>query len=419
MDMKRILLLVVCLAACLHLHAQLTLDECRRAARANYPLVRQYRLIEQSEAYTLSNAGRGNLPQVSLSGKVSYQSDATKLPFTLPDVDFHGLPKDQYQVMVEIQQNIWDGGVIRNRKQYTKSEAEEAVRRLDVSMYALDSRVDQIFFGILLLDEQLRQNAIFHDDLERNLHRVSACLDNGIAHEADVDAVQVEILNNGQQRIALETSRVAYVRMLALLMGRELEPDVAFERPELPHREEAFAIRRPELLLYEAQERTLDVRRQGLRSGYLPRFSLFAQGAYGNPGLNLLKDKFGAYYVVGARMSWNFGSLYTLKNDLHKLELERQRIDSERNLFLLDTHLQLAGQEGTISALRRQMEKDEEIIRLRANISRSAEVKVAEGTLSVTEMLRELTAENLARQTKVQHEVQLLLEVYKQKHLTN
>ena len=412
--MKRILLLVVCLAACLHLHAQLTLDECRRAARANYPLVRQYRLIEQSEAYTLSNAGRGNLPQVSLSGKVSYQSDATKLPFTLPDVDFHGLPKDQYQMMVEIQQNIWDGGVIRNRKQYTKSEAEETVRRLDVSMYALDSRVDQIFFGILLLDEQLRQNAIFHDDLERPVFFANFVY-GPIAVERRHQDLRTILRTNSRR--GTDTGGPSHGSVQC--QGRELEPDVAFERPELPHREEAFAIRRPELLLYEAQERTLDVRRQGLRSGYLPRFSLFAQGAYGNPGLNLLKDKFGAYYVVGARMSWNFGSLYTLKNDRHKLELERQRIDSERNLFLLDTHLQLAGQEGTISALRRQMEKDEEIIRLRANISRSAEVKVAEGTLSVTEMLRELTAENLARQTKVQHEVQLLLEVYKQKHLTN
>ena len=210
------------------------------------------------------------------------------------------------------------------------------------------------------------------------------------------------------------------VSLLSLLpLVRELDPDIVFERPALPSQEEALAIRRPELLLYEAQERTLDVRRRGLRSGYLPRFSLFAQGAYGNPGLNFLKDKFGAYYVIGARMNWNFGSLYTLKNDRHKLELERRRIDSERNLFLLDTRLQLAGQEGTIVSLRRQMEKDEEIIRLRANISRSAETKVAEGTLSVTEMLRELAAENLARQTKVQHEVQLLLEVYKQKHLTN
>ncbi len=281
------------------------------------------------------------------------------------------------------------------------------------------NRVNQIFFGILLIDEQLKQNALFHEELERNLQNVSAYRDNGTANDADVDAVNVEILNNKQQRITLETNRRSYVRMLALLTGKELSPDILLERPVLPAEESALVIRRPELSLYDAQEHTLDIRRQHLRTGYLPRLSLFAQGGYGNPGLNMLKDKFEAYYIVGARMNWNFGSLYTLKNDRRKLDTEQLQIASKRDVFLLNTHLQLAEQEGAIHALRQQMEKDDEIIRLRSNIRRSAEAKVANGTLTVTEMLRELTAENLARQTKAQHEIQLLMEIYEQKHLTN
>lgn len=417
--MKRTLLLIICLTLWVTTFAQLTLSECRRAAQANYPLVRQYHLIEQAEHYTLSNATRGNLPQVSLSGKVSYQSDATTLPFSIPGVDFHGLPKDQYQIVAEVHQNVWDGGEIRSQKRMAEAESDEATRRLDVSMYALNEQVNQIFFGILLIDEQLKQNSLFHEELNRNLQNVSAYRDNGTANDADVDAVNVEILHNKQQRIALKTNRQAYVRMLSLLTGRELSPDVSLERPELPASESALVIRRPELSLYEAQEHTLDIRRQHLRTGYMPRFSLFAQGGYGNPGLNILKDKFEAYYIVGARMNWNFGTLYTLKNDKHKLDTEQQQIASQRDLFLLNTHLQLAEQEGAIRTLHQQMEEDDEIIRLRTNIRRAAEAKVANGTLTVTEMLRELTTENLARQTKAQHEIQLLKEAYEQKHLTN
>lgn len=417
--MIRTCLLMLFCGFCLSTFGQVTLDECRAAAQQNYPLARQYDLIRLSEQYTLSNATRGNLPQLSISGKASYQSDATTLPFSIPEVDFHGLPKDQYQIVAEVRQNIWDGGEIRIRKRQVEAESDEATRQLDVSMYALNEQVNQIFFGILLIDEQLKQNALFHEELERNLQNVSAYRDNGTANDADVDAVNVEILNNKQQRITLETNRRSYVRMLALLTGKELSPDILLERPVLPAEESALVIRRPELSLYDAQEHTLDIRRQHLRTGYLPRLSLFAQGGYGNPGLNMLKDKFEAYYIVGARMNWNFGSLYTLKNDRRKLDTEQLQIASKRDVFLLNTHLQLAEQEGAIHALRQQMEKDDEIIRLRSNIRRSAEAKVANGTLTVTEMLRELTAENLARQTKAQHEIQLLMEIYEQKHLTN
>lgn len=416
---KRISFLSLCIALCVPLSAQLTLEECRREAQANYPLVRQYKLIEQAENFSLSNAAKGNLPQLSLGGKVSYQSDATTLPFEIPGIDFRGMPKDQYQVVAEISQNIWDGGNIQNRKRQVKAASEEAGRQLDVSMYALNQRVNQVFFGIILLDEQLSQNTLLGEELERNLHDVSAYRDNGIANDADVDAVRVEILNTRQQRTALESNRSAYVRMLALLTGKELTDSIRLTRPELPAGSNPETIHRPELRLYDAQEQTIDVRRRSLHSGYLPRFSLFAQGAYGNPGLNMLKDSFEPYFIVGARMSWNFGSLYTLKNDRRKLETERRQIASNRDLFLFNTRLQLAEQDGKLNALQRQMTEDDEIIRLRTNIRRAAEAKVANGTLSVNEMLRELTAESLARQTKAQHGVQLLMEAYERKHLTN
>lgn len=399
--------------------ALLTLDECRQKAQTNYPLARQYKLIELSESYSLANVAKGNLPQLSLSGKASYQSDVTKLPIDLPDLPFKALSKDQYQVMVELKQNIWDGGRIHNQKRQTEASSKEAERQLDVNMYALNERVNQVYFGILLLDEQLAQNTLLNEDLQRNLKNISAYRANGIANDADVDAVQVEILNNRQQRIALESSRKAYVRMLSLLIGEELTTSMRLAKPAVPGQGDPEAIKRPELQWYEAQEYTLDVRRQTLKTGYQPQFSFFAQGAYGNPGLNMLKNSFEPYYIVGARLSWNFGSLYTLKNDRRKLDTERQQIQSNRDLFLFNTRLQLAEQDGHISTLQQQMKDDDEIIRLRTNIRKAAEAKVANGTLTVTEMLRELTNESLARQNKALHEIQLLVDLYQQKHLIN
>ena len=398
--------------------AQITLESCKQQARENYPLVRQYDLIQLSEQYTLSNVAKGNLPQISVSGKISYQSEATTFPFEIPGLGMKGLPKDQYQALIEIKQNIWDGGKIRNQKAQVKAEAEEHERQLDTSLYALEERVNQVFFGILLLDEQLAQNILLEEELARNQKTVEAYRINGTANDADVDAVKVEILQTKQQRILLENNRMAYLRMLSLLTGKELPAQTRLVRPA-PVATNASEFNRPELRWYEAQEQTVAVQRKGLQTGYLPAFSLFAQGAYGNPGLDILKDKFRAYYLVGARFTWNFGSLYTLKNDRKKLDNQLQKIQSERDLFLFHTHLQLAEEDGTIQTLRQQMKEDEEIIRLRKNIRLSAEAKVANGTLSVSDLLKEITAENLARQAKVLHEIQLLMHLHQRKHLTN
>ena len=416
---RTFLLLLLMTGMILPASAQLTLEECQRKAQDNYPLVTQYQLIRLSEEYSLANAAKGNLPQISLSGKVSYQSDATTLPFEVLGVSFRGMPKDQYQMMVEVRQNLWDGGIIRNRKKQISAASEEATRQLDVSMYAVNERVNEVFFGILLLDEQLTQNTLYNKELERNLKAVCFYRDNGLANEADVDAVQVEILQSHQQRISLENNRRAYIRMLSLLTGEQLEESVHLTRPDTPVLTESLQIRRPELALYNARQYQLNVREQALKAGIRPQLSLFAQGAYGNPGLNMLKDAFEPSYLVGARLSWNFGSLYTLRNDRRQLDNERLKIESNRNLFLFNTRMQLTQQDETVRTLREQMKKDDEIIRLRTHIRQAAESKVANGTLSVTEMLRELTRENLARQDKALHEIQLLLTYYQLQHLTN
>ena len=414
--MKKVIsLLFCCLAPTLH--AQLSLEECQQRAQENYPLVRQYELIEKTKEYTLSNLSKGNLPQISLSGKASYQSDVTSLPFDFPGVPNELLPKDQYQAVVEVQQNIWDGGNIRAKKQEAEARSDEQHGQLQVNMYALRERVNQLYFGILLLDEQLKQNRLLQEQLARSLEQVTAYCANGIAHEADMDAVKVEQIKSRQQAIALENNRAAYRRMLALFVGTSAD-SLHVVKPT-SETNSSSDIRRPELDWYQAQEQRIAIQEQNLKAAYMPRFSLFAQGGYANPGLNMLKDDFQAYYVVGARLSWNFGSLYTLKNDRRKLDAERRMVQSNAETFLFNTRLQLTEKDAAIESLRKQMQEDDEMIRLQSNIRRAAEVKTANGTLSVIDMLQEINKESQARQNKVLHEVQLLLDIYQRKYLTN
>ena len=375
----------------------ITLEECQQKTQDNYPLVRQYDLVEKTKEYNLENAARGYLPQFALSAKASYQSDVTELPIAIPGVDIKGMAKDQYQVMLELQQQIWDGGGIRMQKKKATAEAEIDREKLNVDMYALNGRVNDLYFGILMLDEQLAQNALLQDELGRNFRQITAYVDNGIANQADLDAVKVEQLNTRQKRVELTSSRMAYLKMLSLLMGEVLSTETVLEKPVPQNELSAVSeIRRPELSWFDAQGAGLQVQEKALNVRHLS-----------------------PYYIAGIRLSWNFGSLYTLKNDRRVIENKRQQLDSNRDVFLFNTRLEMTQQDQSVRSLEKQMQDDDEIIRLRTNIRRAAEAKVANGTLTVTEMLRELTNESLARQAKAMHEIQRLMGIYQLKYTTN
>ena len=419
MDMKRTVFFFTLSLAAMLAHAQLTLEECQRRAQDNYPLVRQYGLIEKARGYDLSNAGKGYLPQFSLSGKATYQSDITRLPVEIPNLDIEPVPKDQYQVMLEVQQTLWDGGDIRSRKRLTRAASEVELEKQHVDMYALTDRVNQLFFGILLLDEQLKLNSLLQEDLGRTHKQVADYIANGIATLSDLDAVSVEQLNTRQHRVELETTRRAYLSMLAAFTGKDLSSETVLLKPAAEENIDRQMNNRPELRWYDAQGEQLHQQEAALNTRLMPRFGLFVQGAYGNPGLNMLKDEFNAYYMAGVRMSWNFGSLYTLKNDRRRIDNTRQQIETGRDVFLFNIRLQATQQDAGIVSMRRQMVDDDEIIRLRGNIRRAAEAKVQNGTMTVTDMLREITNESMARQTKALHEVQLLMNIWQLKYTLN
>ena len=417
--MKRMILSLSFLLAVSCMYGQITLEECRQKTQDNYPLVRQYGLIEKTKEYNLNNASKGYLPQFALSAKASYQSDVTELPVKIPGIDIKGQPKDQYQVMLELKQNIWDGGEIHTKKEMTLASSDVEREKLNVEMYALNERVDQLYFSILLLDEQLIQNQLLQDELERSFRQISAYMENGIASQSDLDAVKVEQLNTRQKRVELFASRQAYVQMLALLTGEDLTENTTLKKPVESEVSPLGDIRRPELICFDAQNQRLQIQEEALKTGYMPRFGLFVQGAYGNPGLNMLKDEFSPFYVAGVRLSWNFGSLYTLRNDKKLISTNKQQLQNNRDVFLFNTRLQATQQNSGIVSMRKQMQDDEEIIRLRTNIRLAAEAKVANGTLTVTDLLREITSESMARQTKALHEIQLLMNIWKLKYTIN
>ncbi len=416
--MKRTIILILTVLMPFGAGAQLTLERCREAARENYPTIRQLSLVEQSRDFTVTNAKRGNLPQLTLNAKAQYQSDATKFPAKIEGINFEGLPRDQYDISLSITQTVYDGGIVSNTKKVAEKQGDVDIRQVEVALYDVYQRVDEIYFSILMLDEQIEETALLQEDLRLSMELVSAMLRGGIAMQSDVDAVAVQQIESEQNEVNLRTTRDAYICMLSTFMGEDIAEDATFERPASIQSTE-MVNNRPELELYTAQGALLDAQMKTLNVDTRPHIGLFATAGYANPALNLFKNGFEAYYTIGAQLTWNFSNLYTRSNDKKLIEVQRETIASERDAFILNTELQGRMQDGAILSLQRQIEQDDQIIALRESIRDAAETRVENGTETVNEMLRDINAVSEARQQKDLHEIQLLQEIYKLKNIYN
>lgn len=420
--MKRFyfIFVIFILASKLAAQENVSIEQCYQWAKANYPLIKQYRLIEQSEQFNLSNAGKGYLPQFSLNAKATYQSDVTKLPLDIPisGLVIPTLNKDQYQVVAEVNQTVWDGGVIRSNKDVLKAKARTEIGQVETDLYTLNQRINDLFFGILLQNELLRQNVILQNDFRVNIDRIKAMITNGVANQSDLESMTVELLNAHQKEIELQAARKGYIQVLSALTGQPIGETSTLVIPVVQN-DLSLEIHRPELDLFNQQSQLVKMQDKQISAGIMPRIGLFMQGGYGRPGLNMLSDDFDAFYIGGIRLSWNLGKLYTLKNDRRKLETDCKTIDVQRETFLFNTRMQLTQQHTEIEKINKLIQTDAKIVALRTSIKKSAEVKLINGVISVTDLIHEINAEDLSRQTEASHRIQRLMAIYNYKYTTN
>lgn len=412
---NRTLLVTVTTLLSLSVSAQITLDECKTSARDNYPAVKQYRLIELSRDYTVDNASKAWLPKVSVAAGAVAMTDLTEKMAAGAATD---ISNEIYGAMLQVNQTIYDGGTTAARKRVTRAEADVEKGRLDVTMYDINSRVEEIFFGILTIDEKLKQIRLLQNDLELSMRTVNGMINGGLANLSDKDAIKVEQLKASQQESSLNTSRDAYVRMLAAFTGKDMPSSTQFEKPSdtITPSYGTITNRRPELEYYSARLRLLDEQRHTLDTKLRPQISFFGAAVYHNRINDLLKN---GTLAAGVTLSWNIGALYTRKNDIRNIETQKLQTESQRETFLLNTRMQNENSYGNINGLKKQITLDDEIITLRENIRQTTEKKVENGTETVNELLRHINSVSEARQAKAMHEIVLIRELYSLHHTNN
>ncbi len=394
----------------LHLYAQandvITIEKAYQLARKNYPLIKQRDLIAKTKEYTVSNAAKGYLPVFSINGQATYQSTVTSFPFQVPGFKAPVYSKDQYKIYGEADQVIYDGGIIKNQKE--SAEANEVVQQqnLEVSLYALYDRVNQLFFGALLTDEQLKENDLLKQDIQNGIDKAKALVANGTAYRSSVDELSAQLLQADQARVEIQAAKKAYADMLGLFINTAISDNTILQRPDAPIL--TGSIKRPEISFYEYQKKLYDLQENLLHAQVRPKLSLFAQGGYGRPGLNMLSNNFQGYFIGGLRLNWNFGSLYTLKNQKHLLDINKQTLDVNKETFLFNTKMAEKQQNGDVAKYIELLKNDDAIIALRQSVKNAASAQLENGVLTAHDYINEVNAEDQARQNKILHEMQLL-----------
>lgn len=395
---------------------QLTIDSCYILARQHYPQIKKQDLIAKSGAYSLENAARVYLPQLTINGQATYQSQTIDFRDVLPAAPANSIPtlsKDQYKIQAEISQQIYDGGSTQNQKELIRTNEAISRQNLEVELNTLKDRVNQVYFSILLMAEQLKQNEIRKTDLQGTLDKANAAFKQGSGFRSNVDELKAELLNADMTDIEFKSNRKAYLNMLSLLIGRPVDETTELQQPE--PQPIVTEINRPELKRFDLQKETFNIREKQLKSEYLPKLNAFVQGAYGRPTLNFIDNAFGAWWMGGIRFNWSLGNLYSLKNNKALLAIDRQNQDIEKETFLFNTRLDLSQENVNINKYSALIQKDDSAISLRASVSLSAKAQLDNGVITVHEYINKLNDENLSRQLRILHHIQLLEALYNYK----
>jgi outer membrane protein TolC len=419
--MKHFFLLVLFVNG-LNAHAQntiYTLEKCYALARQNYPLIKKHDLIARSSDYSIENAGKGWLPQFSVGSQATYQSETIDFQKVIgggPGLLIPPLSKDQYKIQAEVDQNIYDGGKTKNEKDMIRVNEASQQQSLEVSLYQLNDRINQIYFSILLIDEQIRQNNINRDNFQSSTDKAKASYENGTALKSSVDEFLAEIATIDMVNIELKSNRKAYTDMLSIFIAQPLDENTQLVMP--PQIVTESVIKRPELLMYDLNKQIYDVQDKGLKSVYMPKFDAFIQGAYGRPTLNFIDNNFGGWYIGGVRMIWNLGSLYTLKNNRANLRIGKESVDVDKEIFMYNTNLVMKSQSQSMIKYASMLNQDETVIALRSSVAKAARAQLENGVVTTHDYIAKVNDENLARQSKILHSIQLVQAQYEYKNTT-
>ncbi|MCH4896001.1 TolC family protein [Marinilabiliaceae bacterium JC040] len=427
-NIKKISLLVILIFASKVLLAQLSLDSCQIKARNNYPAIKKYGLIEKTNEFTISNISKSYLPQFYTNVDYTYVSTVPEFPdkmksmFAATGLKMSGISNDQYKLAVGLSQNIWDGGISSAKLKIANADNEISIKNLELELYSIKNRVNSLFFGILLVNENLKINKLSQKLISSNLQKLKDLYKNGVALKSNLESLEVELLSIKQKEIEILAKKKSLLHILSVFIGDETILNQELIKPSKDYHI-THNIMRPELDVFNAMNKKLEAQETMIKASTNPKLFAFAQGVFGKPGLNIFEsmidNDWALDYMFGIKLQWNIGNLYTKRNSINKLNISKRIVENTRETFLFNLNIKKSEEEIQIDKMKEIILSDDEIINKRVSIRKASESKLENGIIDINDLLHDITQESHARLSKSMHEILLLRNIHQLKNTLN
>jgi len=384
----------------------ISIDSCYNLLLKNYPLAKQFELLSKENELQTSNIKKVYLPQLSINGQATYQSDVTSVPVKIPGNTIPSPNKDQYKITLDASQVIYDGGYLKKALNVQNYQSAVKNQQLQSNFYQLKNQITQLYFSVLLIDGKFEIISSIKKTLEAKLSDVNSALKNSLTTKGSVSLVKIEIIKLEQQLNELKIDRNNSLAALGDIVGLQFDENTELNRP---YNGVAFSSKtRPEVELYKLQSQQLAASEDLLSLKNFPRLFAFGQGGYGNPGLNMLDNNFQTFYIAGLKLNWNFFDWNKTKNEKQIIQINKDITANQLETFELNNKVELKKQSSEIDKLMSAMQTDIEIIALQKEILNESESGLKNGDIKYSDYLSQLNALLQAELTLKLHEVQAL-----------
>lgn len=386
----------------------LSLEDCYALANTNYPLAKQNALLQQKSDLETEALNTGKLPKIDLNAQATYQSAVTQLPIALPNVTINPPNKHQYKATVDFSQLLYNGGLIDASAKIKEAQTKLQQQQTEVSLYQLKSRINQLYFSALLLQERHNLLADKDKQLDSKIKEVKAGVKFGAILPASEKVLEAEKIKIKQQLTEIRFDKKRALQSLSLLTYSTIDEKVTLVQPKTTT-VYTSENNRPELKLFDLQNEQINLSKGLITKNNLPKVNAFGQAGYGNPGLNMLDNSFQPFYVVGVKANWNVFDWNKSKTEQQALTVSEAIVTTEKETFELNTKLQLQEMENEIKKTEEIITTDFEIIDLREYVVKSSEAQLKNGVITASEYLVELTNLFEAKTNEKLHQIQLAL----------
>ena len=385
----------------------LELDYCQERARSISPIKKQELLYEAEATMNIKNLNSYNLPQSRLNGEYNYLSDVLNIGIDIPGLDIAEIPQNQYTLSLDVSQKIYDGGYIKNAKKMQKAQMAANIKSMEVDLFEIKGMINTLYFNALVYQENEKLLKTVADELNEQLKKIISAVENGAMLKSNANILNQQILRIQQQILEVQLGRKAVIDMLSDWIGETIPPNAEFTLPLIAEQDLAQDINRPEQQYFDLMEDNLESQKKVLNAQILPNLSGIAQLGIGSPNpLNYFEVDATEYYVVGARLKWNFWDWKQTSRKKKVLEINKDILSSKKEDFEKKIKIAAIRDQSSIETYRQLIEKDQKILELQEDIVQKSYSQFQNGVITSTDYIIEINKRTEAQLNLQIHGIQ-------------